>query len=74
MEIKENFLYGVEWLPDGTPTDDQKSWLEAWGKFVGKQFIRGKINLFEIDGFNEETGEVPNTFIQKIYEETRKSN
>ena len=72
MEIKENFLYGVEFLPDGTPTDDQKTWLSAWGQFIGKQFISGKLNLYTVEGYNEETGEVPNTFIQKFYEEHRK--
>jgi len=74
MEIKENFLYGVEFLPDGTPTDDQKVWLKAWGEYVGKMFIKGKINLYEVEGFNEETGEVPNTYIAKVYEETSRAH
>lgn len=74
MEIPENFLYGVEFLPDGTGTDNQAVWLKAWGEFIGKQFIRGKLNLFEVEGFNEDTGEVPNTFITKFYEEHRKSH
>lgn len=74
MEIPENFLYGVEFMPDGTPTNDQATWLKAWGEFIGKQFVRGKINLFDVEGFNEETGEVPNTFIQTIYEQERRAH
>jgi hypothetical protein len=74
METPENFLNTIEFLPDGTSTANQHVWLKAWGEYIGKQFIKGKINLYDVDGFNEETGEVPNAFILKVYQEQRKSH
>lgn len=66
-EIPSNFLSIIEFLPDGTATNDPKVWLKAWGEFATEEVIKGNINLYEIDGFNEETGEVPNKFIYELY-------
>lgn len=66
-EIPEDFLSTVEFLPDGTATDDQKIWLKAWSEFATKEVGRGKIKLFDIEGFNDETGEVPTQFIKDLY-------
>lgn len=71
-EIPSNFLNIIEFLPDGTATNDQKVWLKAWGDYAGKQILQGKIKLYEIDGYNEQTGEVPNTFIKELYEKERR--
>lgn len=70
-EIPENFLSIVEFLPDGTATNDQKVWLKAWGEYASKQVLKGKIKLYDIEGFNEETGEVPNQFIRELYYKSR---
>lgn len=71
-EIPSNFLSIIEFLPDGTATNDQKVWLKAWGDYASKQVLQGKIKLYEIDGFNEATGEVPNTFIKDLYLKERR--
>lgn len=71
MEIPEDFLKTVEFLPDGTATTDQKAFLKAWGEYAYSQVLLGKIKLFEIEGFNVETGEVPTQFILDLYVKTR---
>lgn len=71
-EIPLNFLNIIEFLPDGTATNDQAIWLKAWGDYASKKIVQGKIKLYEIDGFNEETGEVPNQFIQDLYVKNRR--
>lgn len=71
MEIPENFLSTVEFLPDGSATNDQKVWLKAWSEYAAKQVVMGNIKLFEIEGFNEETGEVPTSFIFDLYMKKR---
>jgi len=70
-EIPSNFLNIIEFLPDGTATNDQKVWLRAWGDYAGMQIRQGKIKLYEIEGFNEQTGEVPNTFLTTLYMKER---
>lgn len=71
-DIPQDFLTKIEFLPDGTATNDQKVWLKAWGDFASKQVLSGKIKLYEIEGFNEETGEVPNEFIKNLYFKERR--
>ena len=70
-EIPENFLHTVEFLPDGSATNDQKVWLKAWSEYASKQILKGKIKLFDVEGFNEETGEVPTAWIKDLYIKTR---
>lgn len=65
--IPEDFLDSIEFLPDGSATNDQKVWLKAWSEFATKQVLIGNIKLFEIEGFNDETGEVPTSFISDLY-------
>lgn len=70
-EIPMDFLSKIEFLPDGTATNDQQVWLKAWSEFATKQVSKGKIKLYEIDGFNAETGEVPTQFIKDLYYKSR---
>jgi len=71
-ELPSNFLSIIEFLPDGTATNDQKVWLKAWGDFASKEVMKGHIKLYEIEGFNEQTGEVPNAFIKDLYIKNRR--
>lgn len=73
-EIPSNFLSIIEFLPDGTATNDQKVWMKAWGEFASEEVQKGNLNLYDIDGFNEETGEVPNTFIYELYIKQRRAH
>lgn len=73
-EIPADFLSKIEFLPDGSATNDQKVWLKAWGEFASKEVMKGKIKLYEIDGFNDETGEVPNKFIHELYVKERRAH
>jgi hypothetical protein len=72
IEIQADFLYTVEFLPDGTATNDQQVWLKAWGEFASNQMLKGKINLWELNEFNPDTGEVPISFIRDIYIKERR--
>lgn len=71
-EIPQDFLTKIEFLPDGTATNDHKVWLKAWGDFAHHEVLKGKIKLYDIEGFNEETGEVPNKFIYDLYVKLRR--
>ena len=73
-QIPENFLSLIEFLPDGTATNDQKVWLKAWSEYATKQLNQGKIKLYDIDGFNPETGEVPTQFIKELYFKSRRAH
>lgn len=70
-EIPSNFLSIIEFLPDGSATNDHKEWLKAWGQYAHKQVLSGKLKLYDIEGFNDETGEVPNAFIKDLYLKNR---
>ncbi len=74
MEIAKDFLNTVEFLPDGTATDDQQIWLKAWGEVANKQMLSGQIKLWELPEFNPETGEVPIAFIRDIYIRERRAH
>lgn len=73
-EIPQDFLTKIEFLPDGTATNDHKTWLKAWSEFATKQVQVGKIKLYDIEGFNDETGEVPTQFIRDLYFKTRRAH
>jgi hypothetical protein len=74
QEIPQDFLTKIEFLPDGSATNDQKVWLKAWGEFAQKEVMKGRIKLYDIDGFNDETGEVPNKFIYELYLKERRAH
>ena len=74
IEIPADFLQSVEFLPDGTATNDSKRWLKEWSAYANKMVILGKIQLHEIEGFDFETGQCPIQFIKELYIRERRAH
>ena len=71
--IPADFLTKVEFLPDGTATDNQQLFIKSWAEFAQKQVAQGKIKLEDVADYDPETGQVPNTYIIKeVYMKNRK--
>ncbi len=69
-----DYLMKVELLPDGTVTNKPDVWLAQWADFTRREVSSGRIKLHEVPEYDPETGQVPNTFIQKVYLQNRKLN
>lgn len=70
--IPADFLVNLKLLPDGKATADQGVWMQSWGVFLQQQVAKGKIKVYDIPEFDPETGQVPNTVIERIYLQNRK--
>jgi hypothetical protein len=72
--IPLDFLKTVEFLPDGTATDDKKIWLQAWAEYTQTQVANGKLKIYDVPEFDPDTGQVPNEFIHSVYLKNRRPN
>lgn len=70
-DIPADMLARVEFLPDGTATTNEQLWLQTWAAFAMKQVLSGKIKLHEVQEYDPDTGQVPNSFIKEVYTKNR---
>lgn len=72
--IPADFLSTVEFLPDGSATTDQQTWLKSWAEVAQLHVAQGKIKLHEVDVYDPDTDRVPNAFIKEVYFKNRTVN
>lgn len=72
--LPEDFLIKCEQLPDGRATVNQEQWLKEWAQWCHSQIVQGKIKLHEVDEYDAETGQVPNTYIAQLAMKNRVLN
>jgi len=59
----EQILANAEQLPDGRITVNKMEWLQAWTQVIQKDVASGKLKLHEVQEYDADTGQVPNTWI-----------
>ena len=70
-QLNDDFLQHVEFLPDGTATNDLQIWVNGWAEFLQQQITSGKIDVNTIEGFDPDTGILSTAGIKKLYENNR---
>lgn len=70
--IPADFLAKTELLPDGRVTINPQEFFQSWAAFTQKQIQTGKLKIYDVEEYDPDTGQVPNTFIVKMYKENRR--